>query len=342
MEEVVLKQAELYLSGMSYREIAAEYKVSHITVRNNLVNRLRNINPVLYDKVMDQVEKNTEKNVRDEIVQKRVLASYEMLVNKNMFIKDIANQFEVNEYVTYRDVTKRLKDLHLIAPDVVTEEMLNKAREVLNRHTDANLIQKERKINILFLYKMYPHKDKRMLFLTKCALTFGLRLESLSMVLKLDKDELYKNMMYNNPLWNSLDMLFKHGMVRQDIAIDNFINYFNELSKASSMNDKTKLMELLNLISDKNAKELIEGRKLVKKQLSGEDIITILKYQLKYMLPSKSVANLFNTSKSNYEKRVKALGEDYASLLSDYYCLEDYYKKLEDIADRSYKKGGSR
>lgn len=342
MEEVIIKQAELYLSGMSYREIAEEYKVSHITIRNNLVNRLRNINPSLYDKVMDQVEKNTEKNVRDADVQKRVLESYRLLVDENMTIKKISSILEVNEYVTYRDVTKRLKSLYQLAPEVVTKEMLDKAQEVLTRHSDANLIQKERKINMLFLYKMYPHKDKRMLFLTKCSLTFGLRLDSLSLILKLDKDELYKNMMYNNPLWNSLDMLFKHGMVRQDIAIDNFISYFNELSKAASIKDNAKLIELLNLISDKEAKDLINERKLVKKQLSQEDIVTILKYQLKYMLPSKSVATLFNTSKSNYEKRVKALGEDYDSLLSDFYYLEDYHKRLEDIADKAYKKGGSR
>ena len=100
-------------------------------------------------------------------------------------------------------------------------------------------------MNLVYLYQMFPTKSKRMVFLAKCSLTFGLRLDALSELLKMDKDELLKEIiLYNQALRESLFLVFRHGMKLQDQAKNEFIEYFNQLCTFSVNKDMEKMYRI--------------------------------------------------------------------------------------------------
>lgn len=139
IKELVLNEAELYLNGYSLREIAKIYNHSYITVRNNLTNRLKNYNINLWIEVQDMLNENKERNIRNVGVQKRVLTSLKYLIEQDLKIDEIANIMGVTVFTTYRDLTKRLKELNSIHPELVSDEMLENAASILNSHRLENL-----------------------------------------------------------------------------------------------------------------------------------------------------------------------------------------------------------
>ena len=138
-KEFSIKIANMYLQGLSLREIANRVNLSHITVRRYLKEKLAMYNRGLAARVNEKMDSNIPKSIRDELVSKRVLESYFMLVNEGKTINEIAIAKGVSLMVTTRDLTKRLVMLHEIAPEVVTKEMLEKAAEVLSTHSLENL-----------------------------------------------------------------------------------------------------------------------------------------------------------------------------------------------------------
>ena len=134
-----VKIANMYLSGLSLREIASRVNLSHITVRRYLKEKLPLYVPSLAAKVENKMDSNIPKSIQDETITKRVLESYFMLVNEGKTLSEIASEKGVGLMVTTRDLTKRLIMLHDVAPEVVTKQMLEKAAEVLKKHSYENL-----------------------------------------------------------------------------------------------------------------------------------------------------------------------------------------------------------
>ena len=126
----IIRQADMYLSGMSYRQIAKIVGQSHVTVRTNITERLKKVAPEKYYEVLE----NTEKTVKDCEVRERILTSYKLLT-ENKTIVDIANILGTTEFTIYRDLTKRLIELSEIAPEIVTEEMVKIAERILKEHS---------------------------------------------------------------------------------------------------------------------------------------------------------------------------------------------------------------
>lgn len=189
----IINQADLYLSGKSLREIAEIIGKSHITVRNNLTNKLKYADASKYEKVMEKILDNKEKTIEDETVRLRVLEAYRLLVEEGKTISEIATILDSTENTIYRDLTKRLKELSEIAPRVVTKDMVKFVNETLKVHSlstfssfSAKLEEEKRKNFVSQLYQMFPTRQKRINFLTNCILTFGLRLETLSHLLGKD------------------------------------------------------------------------------------------------------------------------------------------------------------
>ena len=136
---LTLKIANMYLDGNSFREIAQQVKLSHVSVRRYLLEKLRHYNPSLANEVLEEINSNTPKSIHDGKVIKRVLTSLSKLVNENKTVEQIAGEMGVSTFTTYRDLTTRLKMLHEVAPENVSEEMLAAAAAVLNSHSLANL-----------------------------------------------------------------------------------------------------------------------------------------------------------------------------------------------------------
>lgn len=177
------------------------------------------------------------------------------------------------------------------------------------------------------LSQLFPTKSKRMIFIAKCALTFGIRLDTLSELLKIDKNELYNDLLlYNRDIACNLEMLFVHGMIAQEEAIASFEIFFNKLCEAARSHNKESVKAVMGEICDKKAVELKNKPRNAGDRLTDEEILIIVKYQLKYLESTKSITNFFNINYGSYLKRVKGLGNEYAKLISDFEYLCDYYR----------------
>ena len=172
---------------------------------------------------------------------------------------------------------------------------------------------------------MFPTRQKRINFLTNCILTFGLRLETLSHLLGKDVEILAKEIESGNQLYTYISNVFKHGMKHQQEAVMEFESFFERLKVASLTKDKNKITIVLEEISDKEAKKIAK-RDLSKLQiLTDEEILTILKYQIKYMLSVTQTADIFKLDRHRYAKRVRKLEDDYTNLVSDFNYISDFY-----------------
>lgn len=144
IEELVLSQAKMYLGGgKSLREIAKLTNQSHVTVKRNFDVRLKDINLTLYLKVQEKLADNREDTVEDEKISARVLTAYNLLVNENKTIIEIAEELGSTEFTIYRDLTKRLVLMVKIAPQLVTIEMVDNVKNVLRQHSLDNFSQKK-------------------------------------------------------------------------------------------------------------------------------------------------------------------------------------------------------
>lgn len=138
-KELVLRQTKMYLEdGKSLREIAKETGQSHVTVRRNLLVKLKEYNRALALEAVEKLESNTEKTVNDEEISKRVLEAYDLLVNKNMTMVQIAEALGSTEFTIYRDLKRRLPMMMKIFPKIVKQEMVDNVEKILAQHSIDN------------------------------------------------------------------------------------------------------------------------------------------------------------------------------------------------------------
>lgn len=191
-------------------------------------------------------------------------------------------------------------------------------------------------MNTKYLYLMFPNVEKRRKFIINCSLTFGLRLETLADILGENKEKIYGELLYaTDYMHSSLLALFELGMNVQEDDKKEFIEFFNELVEANKKKDKEKIIELLNVISDKDAMNVIKKRQNGVNRLSEEDVLIILKYQLKYLLSTAKIETIFQVHHSSYIPRVQSLREKYPVLVSQ-------YEALTEINYKNYLQKGGR
>ena len=188
-------------------------------------------------------------------------------------------------------------------------------------------------MEIKYLFIMFPNKERRTKFIVESALTFGLRLETLSEVLGFDEKNLYKELIYkNNYKQDSLDRLFGLGMNVQEEAKENFINFFNSLVDAYKKKDKTRFQTILGIFSDKEAVRIANREINFNYRMTEEDALALLKYQLKHSLSVSQMELIFHMYHGSYDNKVNELAIKYPVLVSQYNALKDKFD--------SPKKGG--
>ena len=179
------------------------------------------------------------------------------------------------------------------------------------------------------LIQLFPNKNKRSNFLIKVILTFGIRLDALSKVLSVDSEKLYRDIYSCGTSYaTSLLLVLKKGMKKQDVASAEVQNYFNNLFLAAKKKNVEEIKKIMEVISDKETLELLNkinnSRHIVWKD---EEIVIMLKYQIKYMLTSMDIERIFHIENTNYARKVRALPSEYSSLISDFDYLSDLFYK---------------
>lgn len=135
--------------------------------------------------------------------------------------------------------------------------------------------------------KMFPSIEKRLDFLSLVTLEYGLSLDSLEELLGVDKETLYQELVKNNMKYNSpLYRRFSSPAINQEEARRKFKEYIKELTYACIDKDVEKIRTLLREVSDKDINEFV-ARKVKGQKIEDEEMLMILKYQIKYQLNAK-------------------------------------------------------
>lgn len=182
-----------------------------------------------------------------------------------------------------------------------------------------------RKIVLNNLFKSNLNKKS---FILETALVFRLNLDSLFLLYDIDqifnvstKEELYKKMLTDYYMIDySLKYLFSNDNTDQNIAINNFINYYNKLMIALKMHNET-YKEYLDMLSDHEINDIKRKETF---ELTDNDYLTILNYQLKYAIPTRMIEKEFDIYRTTYTRRINKLLEQNPILQEKYQNLMNY------------------
>lgn len=182
-----------------------------------------------------------------------------------------------------------------------------------------------RKIVLNNLFKSNVNQKS---FILETALVFRLNLDSLFLLYDIDqifnvstKEELYKKMLTDYYMIDySLKYLFSNDNTDQNIAINNFINYYNKLMIALKMHNET-YKEYLDMLSDH---EINDVKRKETFELTDNDYLTILNYQLKYAIPTRMIEKEFDIYRTTYTRRINKLLEQNPILQEKYQNLMNY------------------
>ena len=329
-KQFIINQADMYLSGMSYRQIAKEVGQSHVTVRTNITERLRKIDLEKYYKVLEKVEENTEKTIEDEGVRRRIIEEYKLLVLNNKSVPEIAAIMSITENTVYRDITNRLRDLNKTAPEIITDDMVRRSLETLRKHSSRkwqSYVMKDEFVKEShiseYLTKFFPSEEKRMIFIRKCIFTFGLRLPCVAKILQTDEEMAKKLVLENSKdLYEPLMRVFNHSLIYEEEAMSNFVYYFSRLVWTVKNKPRKYISQVLMDLEDKAIKCRLDK---VNGHLTDEQIILILKYQLKYLYSTTYISEKFSIKHKTYADRVRNLKDKIPRLVSYFDSLSDFY-----------------
>lgn len=165
---------------------------------------------------------------------------------------------------------------------------------------------------------------KQMQFLKHIALTFRVKLPLLVELFGIEESVLLDGL-YTAPGFSypSLNYLFYHDFIDQDIVKEKVITFYQKFLNALRSKDKEMQLSLIRFISDYDARELIEKRK-TQKVLDDKDIEVIVKYQIKYALSSRDVAKIFEINHSHYLKRLSTYLKIKSELVQQYELLSTF------------------
>lgn len=176
--------------------------------------------------------------------------------------------------------------------------------------------------------RFYKNEEQQYIFLRRLALTFRARLPLLSELFQIDENELFNKLrMYNHSVEDSLKYLYYFDVSDQDEAKRNIISFYQELLTAVIKKDKAVQKFLIGRIADIRIKSLIK-EKHIDRNLSDEEILVILEYQLKYALDHSDAAGMLGINPDSYRRRVLAVIEKDEELKMRYERLMGYNQQL--------------
>lgn len=176
--------------------------------------------------------------------------------------------------------------------------------------------------------RLYNSEDKQYRFVVMAALHFRLDLNSLSILLGKDQNIInQKCKNYVSSMHNALEYLFTEELYSQEVAIQDFLIYYDELMNALNSGDKDKSSALVKLLADSQVRELKERYK------SGdvwslEDLEILLNYQLKYAISTSNIGRNFSINRKTYADRLKSIFEIRPDLKDRYERLTEWHQRI--------------
>jgi len=178
------------------------------------------------------------------------------------------------------------------------------------------------------------NEDKQYVYLKHLILTFRAKLPLVSELFQIDEEELYQKLIkYNDNSYRGFIYLFYHEDYDQELARKNIIIFYKNLISALTNKDKDEQHKLVNLISDNDAVS-VQKKSNNGILLSDNDILIIMRHQLKYAMSYRALASMFALNRPTMCARIdRLIGDDEE--------LKDKYERLaafnEDMWDKKRK-----
>jgi len=239
------------------------------------------------EKIINQAKMFLNGMPKTEIVKLHNIGERTLINNITVLLKDIDPKLHLNVLVHF----------NLLTPQKVSREEVEQAKkDILDKNKNASDLNElnDLSIDAQNLDHLFPSEEKKYKFLVKCILTFRISLQSLSFLLRMDENVLYKNLLAYAPnLKMSLQYLFSYEQPNNRLGASKFIIFYESLVEASRNKDKEKLNFLMEMISDHKAQELAKKRQS-QIHFTEEDYETMLEYLFKYSTTINQIAKMFN------------------------------------------------
>ena len=188
---------------------------------------------------------------------------------------------------------------------------------------------------MLNLEKYAENKNVQNKLIANMALTFRTNGKTLSTILEKDPDTIYHELASVmgdtvSGKSHSLDYLFNYDHYDQKEAYANFMGYYDKLTDIldREYNDpkKAKFVKklTLNVIDD----EYVSKLKFKGDNYTEEEVLAIIRYQLKYALSQLTIGKEFGILRNSYAKRVSRILPEHPDLKTRFDELSVYNEAM--------------
>ncbi len=175
----------------------------------------------------------------------------------------------------------------------------------------------------------FKKESTKLTFLIHMMLTFKAKIDVVCSVFGGNPDSLSETIMNDDRYRDAFKFWNYTDVVNQDLAKEQMVNFYNEMLLAKKHNDLNKLHDLINSVTDHDAKELqarIKNRDLG--HISDDDFRIMVLYHLKHACYSSDIEFLFNINRAHYNKRAVKYLENYPELKAQYDALSEFHTDL--------------
>ena len=185
------------------------------------------------------------------------------------------------------------------------------------------------------LSKMFPDPQKRLHVIEHAALTYGLTLDDLSNLLGIDANELFKSLRH-------MDIYSEENLLRRWHILPNlgenrqakFQTFYRNLYQCYLLRNKEGFAKNLRDITDYYYKALKEKIKAHEK-LTDEELLIILKNQIKYTRSTIEIADELGMDRSTYRQRIAKILEKHPEYAAEYQAVHHFYVIRDSIEEKS-------
>lgn len=183
--------------------------------------------------------------------------------------------------------------------------------------------------------KMFPNDNIKKTFLCQVVLEFGLSLDSLEELLGIDKANIYSYLESGNDVIERfVYRRLLNPAANQENARNRFKEFIRDLTLACLDKDIAKFKNILSIFSDSGIREFALKHESGMK-ISDDDILMLLKYQIKYQLNRERLVEMVGINYRNYYRRTKELLEEHPELKADYEALVNFTSNIEAARGRN-------